>query len=269
MARTFTAGSGVSTCTVPSVRLQYLRTLSSAAARRTGGAQPLRERARLLDVASGAEAENDLPLFAVGQFERHLDRAAGVECRAQPAGKPRSRQGVGIRGRAVPAEEFGAIPAQRPRQVVDVEEGDPARKLAVVGVSREQRAARGVDLGDDVGRGLRAQVAEHPLDESGGRQAPRAAGSIAHLEHRELDRILDVHVDPELGVDAAGGVLEDAVAESVAGPVRHRTARREGRRRPEVAAFLVAQVDRLAAVAPTGSPLQGVRRNSWAFSCQV
>ena len=140
------------------------------------------------------------------------------------------RQRVGIRERAVPAEEFGAISAQRPRQVVDVEEGDPARKLAVVGVAREQCSARRVDLGDDVRRGFRAQVAEHPLDESGGRQAPRAAGSIAHLEDRELDRVVDVHVDPELGMDAAGGVLEDAVPESVAGPVRHRSARREGRR---------------------------------------
>ena len=119
-------------------------------------------------------------------------------------------------------------------------------EFAVVGVAREQRPARRIDLGDDVGRGFRAQVAEHPLDVPGGRQAPRAAGSIAHLEHRELDRVLDIHVDPELGMDAAGGVLEHAVAESMAGPVGHRTARREGRRRPEVAAFLVAQVDRLA-----------------------
>ena len=95
-------------------------------------------------------------------------------------------------------------------------------EFAVVGVSREQCPARRVDLGDDVGRGFRAQVAEHPLDESGGRQAPRAAGSVAHLEDREFDRILDIHVDPELGMDAAGGVLEDAVAESVAGPVWHR-----------------------------------------------
>src|SRR5690606_39546080 len=68
------------------------------------------------------------------------------------------------------------------------------------------------------------------------------------------DGIRDFHVTgvqtcalPIFRADAVADVLEDAVAEAVAGDVGRRRARRQGRGRPELTGFLVAQVERLAA----------------------
>ena len=95
------------------------------------------------------------------------------------------------------------------------------------------------------------QVAEHPLDVTGRAQLARAARHVGEPQHRELHRRVEGDEDRQLGTDAVRGVLEHAVAEAVAG-LELRGPRAVGRagqggRRPHVAAFLVAQVDRLAA----------------------
>jgi hypothetical protein len=89
--------------------------------------------------------------------------------------------------------------ARRARFVaVDVEEGDAAGEFHVEGVAREQRAAGGIRFGDHVHGMLRAQVAEHPLDVAGERNAPRAPGQVAHAQHGELHRGVERHVHPQL-----------------------------------------------------------------------
>ena len=154
---------------------------------------------------------------------------------------------------AVAAEELGAVAGHRAegaQALVDVEEADPVAVVVAVGVPGVERAAVVGDLGDDVRRGLPAQVAEHPFDVPGGRQLARAGPIVGEPQHEELDRRVGGDVDLQLRADAGLAQLEGAVAEAVAGDVGARLAfrrRRQRGRRPELAGLLVAQVDRLAA----------------------
>src|SRR5688572_29972949 len=71
-------------------------------ARRTETAQQVCATARVSDGAHGPKAEDDLPFFAVGELEWHLEGTAGIERRAYPAGQARPAQRIWIRVRAVP-----------------------------------------------------------------------------------------------------------------------------------------------------------------------
>ena len=201
----------------------------------------------MIEIAPGAEAEDDLALLTVGQVERHQDRAAGIHRRADLAGKPHARQRRRVGQPTVAPEELGAIAGQRARHVVDVEERDAPVELRVVGVAREQRAAGGVDLGDHVHCRFRPEIAEHPFDIAGGGQLARTARTVAHFQHREFDRFFEIDINPQFRADAAGGVFEDAVTEAVTADVGHRAAARQRCRRPDMAAFLVAQIQGFAA----------------------
>ena len=123
----------------------------------------------------------------------------------------------------------------------------PGRETRCCRGCARERAAVGIDFGDHVHGRSRPQVAQHPLHVAGGGEPARPARGVAHLEHGELDRRILGHIDPQLGVDAVLGVLEHAVAEAVPGDVGRRAAPGQRRRRPEMAAFLVAQVEGLAA----------------------
>ncbi len=141
-----------------------------------------------------------------------------------------------------------------------MEERGAIRELGAVGVARLQCAARRIDGGDHVHRGLRAQVAQHPLDVAGGREPARPARAVGDFQHRILDRRFPIDEHAQLGADALLGVLEHAVAEAVPRDVGRGAAARQRRRRPEMRAVFVAQVERLAAgfahgiVAPGSQP---------------
>ena len=137
-----------------------------------------------LGAAAGAEAKDDGP-FRSGARDRRR-RAA-----------PRTDRALRRRGptdaacrRAAGAARLPSAPMKSPRSAhastapkplaVDVEVGDAFGEVGVVAVAREDRAGRGVELGDDVHRGLRALVAEHPLDVAGDAEAaPRAPTGCA------------------------------------------------------------------------------------------
>ena len=91
------------------------------------------------------------------------------------------------------------------------------------------------------------QIAQHPLDKSGGREFAGAVRVVAHQEHHELDGRIRGHVHRQGGADAAFAVLENAVAESVPGRVGRKATAGQRRRRPVMAAFLVAKVQGFAA----------------------
>ena len=220
MARTLTAGSGVSTCTAPRVRFQYCQTASSAP---RAAADPRKRCTRLpgvVRVSPRAEPEDDLALLPVGQLEGHLDRGAGIQSGPHLAGKPRTGHGGRTPKRAVAPEELRPVAAHGPGRIVHVEERDPVGELRVVGVPREERSAAGVDLGDHVHRRFRPQISQHPFHVSRGGELARSAGLVSHFQHRELDRRVQGHVNPQLRADAVLRVLEDAVAESVPADVR-------------------------------------------------
>ena len=89
---------------------------------------------------------------------------------------------------------------------------------------------------------FRPQISQHPFHVSRGGEPAGSAGLVSHFQHRELDRRVQGHVNPQLRADAALRVLEDAVAESVPADVRRRSAAGQRRGGPEVAALFVAEV---------------------------
>ena len=92
------AGSGVSTCTAPSVCCQYWRTASSvlrAALLPLKRATNLCTESRLLSicVAPCAQPENDFALLSIAELKGNLDRRAGIQRSTGFAGQPHSSHG--------------------------------------------------------------------------------------------------------------------------------------------------------------------------------
>jgi hypothetical protein len=147
LAITFTAGSGVSTFTAPSVRFQNDQTPLSAP---YAASAPRKRWIRFLHVllaAPHSEAEGCFPFLAVRQIECDLDRAARVQSRADPAGKALAFERGGLREAAVPADELLAISGDRAGGIVHVEEHDAVGKLGVVQIPGEQGAGLEVHFG--------------------------------------------------------------------------------------------------------------------------
>ena len=70
---------------------------------------------------------------------------------------------------------------------------------------------------------------------------------LRSCEARNLDRIVERHVLEEIDRNPVGRMLEPAVSPAVAGDVGRRVvADRQGRRAPQVASVVVAQIERLA-----------------------
>jgi hypothetical protein len=113
----------------------------------------------VLGVSAHPEGEDDVALLPVGELKGNLDRGTGVQGGPHLAGKPRPGQGRRAAQRAVAPHERRAIAADDPRRAVRVEKGNPVGKLGVVGVSRQDRAASGIDLGDHIGGRFLAQIA--------------------------------------------------------------------------------------------------------------
>ena len=192
-----------------------------------GAAEALHQRGGVCAVATQAEPEDQLAFGAVVEREMRLQRGAGVQPRAHSSGQVGAGQGGRRVHAAVAAQEFAAVAIDAACRVVHVEEGHPIGELGVVRVAGEQCAAGRVGFGHHVHRGLRAQVAEQPLDVGGDADSARAARVVAQLQHRELHRGIQRHVDPQLGADAVFHVLEHAVAETVAGGVAAAAATRQ------------------------------------------
>ena len=217
------------------------------AARDRGPARAAHQSGGVSGVAADAEHEDNFALLARGQLERRLDRRAGVERGAHPAGQPLPRQRGRARQQAVAPDEFGAVAADAAHRLAGVEKRHPLGELRVIRIAREHSAAAGVDFGDHVHERFRAQVTEHPFHIAGGREPARAPRRVAQLDHRVLDRRVRRDVDPHLRFDAPLGVLEHAVAEAMAGDIRRHPARGQRQRRPDVPAVLVTQVKGFAA----------------------
>ena len=215
-------------------------------------AKAVDEALQFTGIACDAQAEARFPLLSVGQVEHHLHRAAGVQSRPDPAGEPRPPQGGRLRQAAVPAQEFLPVAGDGARRVVHVEKHDAPGKLGVVMIAGQQRPGPEVHLGLHVQQALRPQVAQHPFPVARDRDPARPVGNIAQFQHGELHRGIHRDVDPKLAGDAVLGVLEDRVAEAVADDVGRRAPGGQGRRRPELAGLLVAQVKGLPGRVPHG-----------------
>ncbi len=198
-------------------------------------------------VLAGAEPEHRLALGAGSQAQRHLNRRARIQPGAEASGQAFAAQRLRIGHVAVAAEELATVAAAAARVRVHVEERGARGELGVVGIVRQQCTVRAVLLGDHVHLRLHPQIAQHPFHIAGRRQAPAAAGQVAQLQHRELHRLMQRHVHPQLAGDAVLHVLVDAVAEAMAGAVVALAAARQRLRRPYPPAVLVAQVERFAA----------------------
>ena len=201
----------------------------------------------VLGSLSQAEFEDDLTLLSGGQVKAHLDRPARVEAGAHLPGKAGAGHGRRRLQAAVASQEFRAIAGERARRLIDREKGRPVAELGVVGVARQERAALRVGFGDHMHGRFRPQITQHPLDKSGGRELAGAVRVVAHHQHHELDGRIRGHVHRQGGADAAFGVLENGVAESVPGGVGGDATTGQRRRRPVMAALLVTQVQGLAA----------------------
>ena len=145
-----------------------------------------------------AKHEDNLTLLPVGQIEGDLDSGAGIQSGPHFAGKPGPAHCSRIPKGAVPPQELRPVAAHGPDRIVHVEKGNPAGELRVVGIPCEERSASGIDFGDHVHGRFRAQISQHPFYISRGRELTRPAGLISHFQHRELDRCVQGHVNPQL-----------------------------------------------------------------------
>ena len=207
----------------------------------------LRELEGLAMVLAHAKAEHDLVRLFRTQQDRYLDRRTRVHAHAKLAGQLLAQQRCRMRQAAVTAQEFVAIGGEAAAFGIDIEERHAPGKIGVVGVARGQYVVGPVQFADHVHLRLDLEVAQHPFHVAGGRQPAWTAREVAQLEHRELDRVFQRHVNPQFAGDAVFHVLEHAVAEPVARAVAARAATRQRHRRPHPPILFVAQVERLTA----------------------
>ncbi len=120
--------------------------------------------ARFIHVLAGPESKHDLALIAVVDFERHLDRSARVEPRADFARQAAAPKRRGIAKAAMATEKLRAIGRDGALRLGAVEECNAFAELGVIAIAREDRTAVAIDLGHDVHRRMGALLAEHPFD---------------------------------------------------------------------------------------------------------
>ena len=143
--------------------------------RRRRAAVALHQMACIVERAPGAEPENNLTLFSVIQLDCKLYGRAGIQGGAYLVGKLRPGHRRRIAERAVASDELGAVAAEGPGGIVDVEERNAPGEFYVVGVACMERAAEWIDFSNDVHGRFRPQVAQHPLHVAGCGEPARAA----------------------------------------------------------------------------------------------
>ena len=239
--------SGVRTWIVP-----WMSSHWRASARRVtswSGARPRRMRSPAAAASAASPSRTTTQVRAPSASSKLVCRAAHGSRPAptaplQPvaaiqAGRP-------LRG-AVAAEELGPIGGPGRLPPAEVEERDPAGELGVPRVAGQDRARVGVQGRDDPRRARAARRPQHPLGVGGHRQAPGAARPVLDRQHRDLERVVGRDELDEVEVDAVVEMLEPAVAGAVPGDVGRLLAPdRQGRRAPQLAGLVVADVDRLA-----------------------
>ena len=123
----------------------------------------------------------------------------------------------------------------------------PVSALATVGIAGKQPAAMRIDLSNNVHQVGVSPLAEDQLPVTGERQTARTLRLVVQLDHQELDRRIHGDVGVHFRCNPGLKVLKHAVAEAVPADVARAAMRRQRRRRPEGAGFLIANVDRFAA----------------------
>ena len=190
--------------------------------------------------------EDDLFRLAGGQGDRRHERGARVERRPGTAGQARAAESGRVGRRAVAAQELGPVGGGGVRPRPHGREGELAGEAARPGAAGQDGPGLHVALAHDLQWRVLSGGPEHPLGVEGRRESPGPVAGVAHAQADQLDRVVrrDQHQQVLLQSVTLAGVAGVALAvadgHGRAGPPR------QGRRRPDLARLLVAQVDRLA-----------------------
>ena len=182
LASTLSDGSGVSTCTAPSVRCQYCRTLVQAHPERPPSRGSAAPACALRPGCGPCRGERRFPCLARRPAQREpgwrrKDRAPVRPCpKAAPQPSPRDCP-------AMPLRPMNSVrsPLMVRSDAIGVEEGNPPGEFAVVRISREQRSARGSISVTTCIAVFAPQIAQHPFDIAGRRELAAADPSHCAL----------------------------------------------------------------------------------------
>ena len=195
-----------------------------------------------------AEQHDDLCPRSVGELEAGLERGARIEPRSHCPLEPVSavQSGGPVRS-AVATEELGPIGSPRGLSPAQIEEGHAVAELGVPRVTHQERVGLRVQSRDDPGCTRPTRRTQHPFGVGRHRQTPRAPRAVLDGQHRNLHRVIERHELQQVELNAVVQVLEPAVSSAVVRDVRRfLTADRLGGRAPQLAAVVVADIDRLA-----------------------
>ena len=201
---------------------------------------------------------------------RRRDRRRRARCCAEA---PMRVSAAGRRAIAVAAEELAAVGGEAVQALARRRRTRPrSAKSSFHGIAREQRRLSASNSATTNGRAIAARRAEHPLGVVGGGEAPRRGRrgwrSCELGRSSPGRRAARTRAAPGRGRGCAGA--KTRVAGAVADLVGAPRPAGLGRRRPDLAGLLVAQVERLARrVARPGRCVHGVRRFSPLFAAQV
>ena len=148
-------------------------------------------------------------------------------------------QGRRIGKRAVSADELGPVPADASIGLIDFEEDHAAREVRVERIACEERAGFRIDPGPYVHLGFGPVLAEDKLQKSRCRHPTGRIGVVAHFKHPELDRCVNIHVDPQFRLKGVLGMLKNTIAEPVSVEIISSSGGRLRRRGPEPPGVLV------------------------------
>ena len=91
------------------------------------------------------------------------------------------------------AQELGTVGGECPGPPVDVGEGHAGTEVGAEGIARQERAGLGVDLGDDMHRGIVAGRPQDPLGIERRRQLSRSFAHVLDPQPDQLDRVVAWH----------------------------------------------------------------------------
>ena len=243
---------------------RFLRNRISTLRRPLAAVQALRETGSIASIAAHTKPEDDRALTVDVEIERDLDCSACIQSGAHASRQSLASECGRIAQTAIAADKLDAIAADaalaRFAIAVGVEKTDPVGEFRIVGIARKDRAGLGLDLGDQVRLGLRAQIAEYPFDIAGRRNSPWSARQIANPQICELDRCIQRDMNGERAGDAILEMFVDAVTEAMADAVIALASTRQWRWRPHPTAVVVAQVVGFAG--DIGDRVAGPRRQS-------
>ncbi len=192
---------------------------------------------------------DDITVFARRQFNGYPECRAGIKARADPFGQPGQFHADRLGQGAVAADKGGAVAAVGFGRRGDGGKRDPIAIVRVVPILCEKGPGFFIPAGDDMHPGGFAVFAQGQFDVIGYRDPAFPPGCVGQPQPLQFDRlaavVIDGNEDHEFLFDAMAVVLKDGISRSMPGPVGHRFPDRRHGRRPEGAAFLVADVEGL------------------------